>query len=934
METAPTLESVFEALNALYRNPSPEGKEKASTWLEQLQHSVYAWQIADQLLQLNHDVESCYFAAHTMRTKIQYAFHELPQDSHQALRDSLLNHAAKITQDSPPVIATQLCLALADLSLQMATWQGATQDLVSRFSTDAKHLHFLVELLTVLPEEINSRSLRLGENRRQEFMRELTTAAPTVLQLLTACLESAGSDARLQAKVFRCLSSWFSVQAIQQDHMIQSPLLGAPFQALVNPECPSHLHEAAADSVCAALRAVELRGQEDLPDKSQLALGLFQGVLILPDAYHMSVAMEDTDKSLNYCRIFTELAESFIDMIVLSPNQGFGDLRTLELLLTCAGHHQYEVIVITFNFWYQLSESLYRIDNKQLNEIFVPYYNRLILSLCRHCQYDPDHEGIPNDSDEFGDFRQRASELIFDVVFVVGSTTCFKQMFQNLKQQSPDSSWDASEAALFVMTAVAKNILSEENEVVPQVLDAVLGLPEGTHIALRHTGISLIGELCEWIEHHPEVLDGVLQFLLAGLQQDPLASAAARALQSICSHCQDHIVHHFPGLLQIVQAMDSFQLSADAGVGLLKGACQVLAKMPPDEIREGIKQLAQLQLTPLQALLLQHDGTEPKSGSGKDPSLWLDRLAAIFRDMQISVPPGIEHPCQEAVQLVWPVVSKTCTLYQRSARIIERCCRCIRFLVRCLGYSSAWLLDPLVAQMIELYTAHHHSCYLYLGSILVDEYGRWRTCIPGLLDMLSALAMPAFRLLEGKNGLRDNPDTVDDLVRLCLRFVQRAPVPFLKSDMIKPVLACVIAACSLDHSDANNSVVKFLLEFLRCSREREDQENFAERSQLARALIEEHGEQLVQELLKACLFSLRRHMIYDMSEVLYYLMLVDRPQVCRWLETALKGLPQENSSGLVSATNKQLTDFHKAVTTAEEDKAVSRAIRELARLYR
>jgi len=31
---------------------------------------VYAWQIADQLLQSNQDLESCYFAAHTMRTKV------------------------------------------------------------------------------------------------------------------------------------------------------------------------------------------------------------------------------------------------------------------------------------------------------------------------------------------------------------------------------------------------------------------------------------------------------------------------------------------------------------------------------------------------------------------------------------------------------------------------------------------------------------------------------------------------------------------------------------------------------------------------------------------------------------------------------------------------------------------------------------------------
>lgn len=49
---------------------------------------------------------------------------------------------------------------------------------------------------------------------------------------------------------------------------------------------------------------------------------------------------------LNYCRIFTELCETFLEKIVCTPGQGLGDLRTLELLLICAGHPQYEVVSI------------------------------------------------------------------------------------------------------------------------------------------------------------------------------------------------------------------------------------------------------------------------------------------------------------------------------------------------------------------------------------------------------------------------------------------------------------------------------------------------------------------------------------------------------------------------------------------------------------
>ena len=46
----------------------------------------------------------------------------------------------------------------------------------------------------------------------------------------------------------------------------------------------------------------------------------------------------------------------------------------------------------------------------------------------------------------------------------------------------------------------------EENEVVPQVVQAVLSIPSTAHLAVRHTTLQLIGELCEWIESHPEVI--------------------------------------------------------------------------------------------------------------------------------------------------------------------------------------------------------------------------------------------------------------------------------------------------------------------------------------------------------------------------------------------------------------------------------------------
>ena len=91
--------------------------------------------MADELLHRKVDVESCYIAAQTMRTKIQNSFHELPPDSHVSLRDSLLEHVNAVTEETSSVIVTQLCLAIADLALLMGPqeWPQAVSDLTTRY---------------------------------------------------------------------------------------------------------------------------------------------------------------------------------------------------------------------------------------------------------------------------------------------------------------------------------------------------------------------------------------------------------------------------------------------------------------------------------------------------------------------------------------------------------------------------------------------------------------------------------------------------------------------------------------------------------------------------------------------------------------------------------------------------------------------------------
>lgn len=404
------------------------------------------------MLQDKRDVESCYFAAQTMRSKVQQSFHELPADAHTSLRDSLLNHISQITEGTNHIISIQLCLALADCALQMVEWRKPVLDLIHRFSQS--NLWPLLEIMTVLPEELESRTVRLGANRRVEVAAELKSCSGTVLEFLRLCVTSTDENSLLFVKIIRCFTSWVAVQAITLNDISDNVVVIKSFQILSNYKANSFLHDAATDCVCTLLQSLE-----DNNNQQALETQLYQGTLTLEESYHLSVAHEDQEKNISYCRIFTELAESFLEKIIInstaeSPHYA---IKILDLVLMCVGHHDYEVAEITFNLWYRLSEEVYQKNSKFITDMFKPYIERLITALCRHVQMEPDHEGLIDDADDFKDFRLKVCDLIKDTVYIVGSSSCFRQMFLNL--QSPEVTWDVSEAALFVMYAVAKNIL-------------------------------------------------------------------------------------------------------------------------------------------------------------------------------------------------------------------------------------------------------------------------------------------------------------------------------------------------------------------------------------------------------------------------------------------------------------------------------------------
>lgn len=440
------------------------------------------------------------------------------------------------------------------------------------------------------------------------------------------------------------------------------------------------------------------------------------------------------------------------------------------------------------------------------------------------------------------------------------------------------------------------------------MIEAILNLPENTHIAVRYTSILLVGELCEWIDQNSEFLESILNFLLCGLQQKSgLAKAAALSLQQICSVCKQHITQHIDGLIQIVKSLDSFEISNEFAIGLLKGISVIIGNIKSNEqITSVLREICSFQLAPLCELI--EKDIKIERGQRSDPSFWVDRLAAILHHTRPQLHENEIHPSTVVISDIWPVISNLMDKYQTNVTVMERTCRLIRYAVRGIGQQSANILEPLVKQIVHLYSRQHHSCFLYLGSVLVDEFGKNPACTQGLLEMLQAFIEPTFNILQGENGLKEHPDTVDDFFRLCSRFIQRCPLELLQSPAVTPILDCAIFACTLDHREANISVMNFFTSLLSYGKR-----NYPELAPYVHQIVEANGERLVMNLIHASVFYLHSYMLSDVADVLNEIKAINPEYLALFLKAALEALPKKNSGGHVTATEAQIMEFHENV---------------------
>ncbi|KAL8287694.1 hypothetical protein RQP46_003552 [Phenoliferia psychrophenolica] len=709
--------AVVQALEVLYTNPDPAAKEKANGWLSEFQKSTEAWSTAQLILFApNAPLETKLFAAQTFRTKITYDLDQLPPASRLPLRDSLLS-AIRTYASGPRVVLTQICIALADLALQLGPeeWSDPTTAMIELFGSEPAMAGALLEFLQVLAEEYNG-NLKLDV--KADFGREnkgsgTQSKGSQVVGLLAMYVQATGITTALHNQCFACLGAWLKTGHAAASSLTGSPLVTSLFASLAS----EPLFDSAVDALVDLLHETQ-----ELEENMAIIQDLVPRLAALQPELLDPATRDDEDRIRGYCRILTEAGEWYT-LLIVPHLESF--LPLVESIAICAAYDNLTVASITLNFWYRLSKEVRKARTDPRVQPLLAVYSNLVGTIIRHLHYpDEDSSLTSQERDDFRNFRHTIGDTLKDCCTVLGATVCLRRSYDiishTLATSGSDVRWQDLEAPLFSMRSMGAEVDPDDNEVMPLIMDLLPKLPP--HPRIRYAAILVIGRYTQWISRHADHIAFQLPYVMSGFDDadKDVSAAAAQTLKYLCKDCSHQLVPYLASLHSFI-ASSGAKIGAEDLLDIAAGVAHIICAMPIEDGPQALSTFVQPNIQQVHALTVQATApTRAELRAGCDALERIDMLLAIVdRFGDGGLPPSCAGTCEQA----WLVLEAFLAKFARQdPRVPEKVCVVLRRGLH-FFHDDAFRVAPQVLETLSnAFEAAPASSYLWIMGKMISMF--------------------------------------------------------------------------------------------------------------------------------------------------------------------------------------------------------------------
>nr|OQO18436.1 hypothetical protein B0A51_15590 [Rachicladosporium sp. CCFEE 5018] len=912
MAAVATMQPILSAL-ATMQSSNNASKTQAHAYLERFQKSADAWTSSFTLLQGDSDVQAKLFAATTLKGKIVFDFYQLPRESLPQLRDSILD-LLRTYAKGPKPIRTQLCVCLANLAIQMLEWKDVLQTVVTALGSDSESIACVLEFIHVLPEEVTQgRKINLAEDELQQRTRELLEEnAQQVLQLLTQYARSSPTAAQ-DPILMACLTSW--VAEVQVNDVVNSPLMDVIMTAI---QADASFDEA-VETLCALFRETR-----DVDESVATIKTLYPRLAALRPRIQACAEEEDWDTFKGITRVFAEAGEAWVVLIAREPQQ----FRPLveSVLECCARDKERDALSQTFNFWYELKQYItleqYMEARVQLNDI----YSKLVDIMIGHLQFPTSETGNDTDlfdgdreaEDKFREFRHAMGDVLKDCCEVIGVTQCLEKSYVLVEawvgrngaqaQQGKVPAWQQLEAPLFSLRAMGRMVPKDENVMLPRLIPLIVQIPD--HEKVRFQAVMALGRYTEWTSEHPETLQDQLNFIMAAFQHPSkeVVKAAALSFKFFCNDCAE-LLKGFMAQLQgfYEQVLDNLPPTSQEEV--TEGVASVLAKQPLNVLFANFKLCCDPVVKRLMAMA--------QSANDKESQLAVaDRLNLITIFIQWVTPyvdPRESSPAVQYCQEIFPVLTAIAERFVAFTPIIERVCRCWRYMVLSYRTHTAPLLPQLADKLAAGFSSSRQGCFLWATDSIVREFSDVSEIVPeatttAIYKFYEQQATTFLRILNDLPP-EELPDVIEDFFRLTTDVLLYHANSLLASPLMPSLLAAATTSLTLLKEEPLMATLHFLRDFLAYGQTSAPSSSFspddgtyslrpnpAQTQASVIALATTSGEAITQRCLTGMMYSFPQDCFPDASGVLLALFQLMPEATAGWVEGTVNMLPEGSVS--------------------------------------
>lgn len=842
------LEAQFNAaMTACFgQGSTAEQRAEADRWLQHFQQRNEAWEVSISLLgNASLSPEILFFAANTLHTKIQYDFFDLPQENQAGLREAISGHLMRwgLTPGVSKALTKRLCLCAASLAVQM-NWREVFESIPALIAkaapgTELSVTKVALDLLACLPDECNSQRVCCHDDTRDAFQEALNQSVPQVLAFLsqTAARADITSDAEGFEGVLSALGMWVRYCKVPAELLAQQPLLTTALDLLNNPQCPPALFEVDVDVTVDVLRRYDAS-----PEHVVLVQVMVPKIMALQPRFTQAVNEakaevaaggdgEGDDISRGLCRLFTEMGESYIQLI-LSP-EPLNQVAVVQMVLDCTSHPDVEIGTIPLWFWYKLVKEWRNLDDAdplkaQHHATFSPILSMLVGECVRLLMYPQDIEEMGRqEKDDVAHQRSKISDTLYDCCQFLGGDAVLDLVYTKLGQEyatlEATGAWTGLEACVQAVQQIAKDVPASQatDEKMIQMVNMLLHLQ--TNAAgwvqwprLRYTACNFIGSLAQLFRRQSHLLSALFTFLYTHLTVKETVEAAARAIKHICEKCSEQLGEPVLSLYDQINAETLEALDLKDELSILDGLASVVKDLDLASARRSVQRMLSPIVQRLGAALAE------QSPSPKTVIAELERAVAVIKPLRFEsqMSEGEVHPLVQAVETfqLWPLLDTLFAKFPTAENIAEKGSRVYRYVIKACRSHFAPLLETTVQRLLHHFTNTGFAAYIYIAATITSEFSSKSYEMDSkLIDMLgsfSQIIFPQFTAAtsaEAVQLLTNKPDLVEEYFYWVSKVFDRLPQAAIEVGQALSIniVQFGVLATSIEHRDANGAVLAF-----------------------------------------------------------------------------------------------------------------------------